>query len=468
MNQIPLPLYLRFCTAILCGLASFHSAAAEDDLFEIKVIDADNGWPVPLVELRTNHQQRFVTDNAGVIAFDLPELMGQETWFAVRGHGYGMPADRFGYRGVRLTPKAGGRATVKVQRQLPAIRLGRLTGAGLFAESRKLGRRIDLDESGVLGCDSIQTAVHNNQLFWFWGDTTIARYPLGIFHMSGATTPLRPFKEFEPPLQPQFSYFRNSAGRVREVGRMPGDGPTWISGAISLPDQNGQSRLVGCYSKIRPPLEAYETGLCVWDDSQDRFVPHRVLWNKSERQPTAPLCPDGHPVLHTDSRGATWLLFGDPFPRLRCEATFEAWSDPDSWQRLEPQQQVPIRDSDQQVKPHRGSIAFHQSLGKWVTVFTQMYGEPSAFGEIWYAEADVPTGPWRDAVKVVTHDNYTFYNPLLHPELIDADDSFLLFEGTYTATFADQPVPTPRYDYNQILYRLDLPLSTARDNTHQP
>jgi len=32
----------------------------------------------------------------------------------------------------------------------------------------------------------------------------------------------------------------------------------------------------------------------------------------------------------------------------------------------------------------------------------------------------------------------------------------LLFEGTYTMQFADRPVPTARYDYNQILYRLDL------------
>ena len=32
----------------------------------------------------------------------------------------------------------------------------------------------------------------------------------------------------------------------------------------------------------------------------------------------------------------------------------------------------------------------------------------------------------------------------------------LIFEGTYTMQFADRPPPTPRYDYNQILYRLDL------------
>ena len=37
-----------------------------------------------------------------------------------------------------------------------------------------------------------------------------------------------------------------------------------------------------------------------------------------------------------------------------------------------------------------------------------------------------------------------------------ADSPVLIFEGTYTAEFADRPPPTPRYNYNQMLYRLDL------------
>ena len=38
----------------------------------IDVVEQGSGWPVPLVELRTTHNVRFVSDNAGVIAFDLP------------------------------------------------------------------------------------------------------------------------------------------------------------------------------------------------------------------------------------------------------------------------------------------------------------------------------------------------------------------------------------------------------------
>jgi hypothetical protein len=86
----------------------------------------------------------------------------------------------------------------------------------------------------------------------------------------------------------------------------------------------------------------------------------------------------------------------------------------------------------------------------------EYFGKPSAFGEVWYAEADTPAGPWGRTVKVLTHENYTFYNPRLHPEFTAPDSPILLFEGTYSKEFADHPNPTPRYDYNQILYRLDL------------
>jgi hypothetical protein len=240
------------------------------------------------------------------------------------------------------------------------------------------------------------------------------------------------------------------------IGEMPGSGPTWISGYVSLPDREGKQHLVGTYIKVKPPLTAYESGLCVWDDKKERFERLRVLWSKTPEASDPPLCPDGHPAFWTDSSGKNWVLFGDPFPRLKCEANFEAWSDPTAWQPLKPQRTLRSVAEQEAITPHRGSIAWNVYRKKWVAVFTQLYGEPSAFGEIWYAEADDPTGPWGPAVKVVTHANYTFYNPRLHPEFTPADSPMLFFEATYTKQFADHADATPRHDYNQILYRVDL------------
>lgn len=446
-------MHCRIGIGLLIGLFLATSSASEP--CRIEIVDHENGWPVPLVELRTTHEARFVSDNAGVIAFDLTELMGRETWFAVRGHGYEVPADGFGYRGVRLTPTPGATLRIEVRRKIIARRIGRLTGDGRFAESQKLGDMTDWTESGVLGCDSVQNAVHRGRLFWAWGDTTLAKYPLGIFHMTSATTAVQPLVSLEPPLRLRFDYFTDSADQPRAVAEMPGNGPTWVSGYVSLPDRNGRPRLVGTYMKIKPPLEAYEAGLCVWNDDSERFERHRVLWTKSEEQQQPPPLPNGHPAVWRDESGLEWVLFGDPLPKLRLRASFEAWQDPGQWEVLHPQQSLAAPDGTP-VKPHSGSIAWNEYRRRWVTVFMEAFGRPSVFGELWYAEADSPQGPWGTAVKVLSHDNYTFYNPRLHPEFTSDGSAMLFFEGTYTRQFADRPEPTPRYDYNQMLYRIDL------------
>jgi hypothetical protein len=445
------------CLALLLVLSAraAPAAAAINPPCCIQVVDQENGWPVPLVELRTTHDVRFITDNAGVIAFDLPELMGRETWFDVLGNGYEVPRDGFGMSGVRLTPQPGKTLKIEVKRAIIAKRLGRLTGGGLFAESQKLGRELDWRESGILGSDSVQNAAHDGKLFWAWGDTIIPNYPLGIFDMSSATTALQPLTSFAPPLRLKLEYFTDPAGKPRGVAKMPGSGPTWISGYVDLPDKSGKRHLVGTYIKVKPPLEAYECGLCVWNDATANFERLKVIWTKSNDAPKQPPAPDGHGALWKDG-GKEWMLFGDPLPRLRCPATYEAWQDPSTWETLKPQETLPSATDMKPVKPHSGSIAWNAYRRRWVTVFMQARGQPSDCGELWYAEADAPTGPWGPAIKILSHENYTFYNPLIHPDFTPATSPILLFEGTYTREFANRPIPTPRYNYNQILYRLDL------------
>ncbi len=440
--------------SIRCGWHEASTEAAEP--CRIEVVEKGSGWPVPLVELRTTHQVRLVTDNAGLLALDQPELMNREVWFDCLSPGYEVPADGFGFHGLRLRPEPGKTLRVEVIRTSVAKRLGRLTGAGIFAESEKLGGDLDWPESGVFGCDSVQNAVHRGKLFWAWGDTTMPHYPLGIFHMSSATTSVRPLESFEPPTRLTFDYFTNSKGVPCGVAEMPGSGPTWLSGYVSLPDAGGVPRLVATYVKIKPPLEAYETGLCVWNDSTSRFEQHRVLWTKSEGAAKEPPAPSGHPAFWKDPQGKEWVLFGNPLPTLRCPATFEAWQDSSVWEVLRPQESLVSAHDGKPVKPHSGSIAWNAFRKRWVTVLMESFGRPSMLGEIWYAEADQPTGPWGKAVKVLSHDNYSFYNPRLHPEITPEGSPILLFEGTYTIFLIKAPRPTPRYDYNQILYRLDL------------
>ncbi|MCW1921666.1 hypothetical protein OKA05_03820 [Luteolibacter arcticus] len=436
-------------------LLAFSSAGLAVEPCRIEIVDKENGWPVPLVELRTTHDARYVSDNAGLIVLDDPDLFDRAVWFHVKGHGYGVKKDGFGYEGIRTSPAAGGTIRIEVDRRNISKRLGRLTGGGLFAEQQKLGVKAPEPETGVFGCDSVLLAKHEDKLFWLWGDTTLPGYPLGVFHSTAAHSSLQPVSEFKPPLSIRFSHFRDADEKVRGVAPIPGDGPTWLTGMASLPWKVGlPDRLVATYTKIKNHLDEYEVGLCVWDPEKNSFESHHVLWKEGDGEKG--LIPRGHPFRWKDEHGKEWLLFGDPFPTMRCPATFEGWETKEQWEKVAAPPHPRAAEDGAEMKPHRGSVTWNPFRKRWVTVFTQTHGKPSAFGEIWYAEAASPMGPWGKAVKILTHDNYTFYNPRIHPELTPADASFIVFEGTYTAEFANHAQPTPRYNYNQILYRLDL------------
>src|SRR5262245_41880577 len=118
---------------------------------EIRVVDAATGRGIPLVELETVNGLRFVTDNAGRVAFHEPGLMERELFFWVRSHGYQSPKDGFGLEGVRLVPKVGGPAEIKLTRKMAAERLCRLTGEGLYRDSILLGYKSPLASSAHPG-----------------------------------------------------------------------------------------------------------------------------------------------------------------------------------------------------------------------------------------------------------------------------------------------------------------------------
>jgi hypothetical protein len=110
------------------------------------------------------------------------------------------------------------------------------------------------------------------------------------------------------------------------------------------------------------------------------------------------------------------------------------------------------------IQVHGASIQWNEFRQKFVMIALQKGGEnsPSWLGEIWYAESEQITGPWGPAVKVASHPGQTYYNPL-HLAFFDREAGRIIyFEGTYTREFSGTLLGTPRYDYNQLMYRLDL------------
>eukprot|EP00050_Salpingoeca_kvevrii_P012578 m.23632 g.23632 ORF g.23632 m.23632 type:complete len:239 (+) comp4152_c0_seq1:908-1624(+) len=224
---------------------------------------------------------------------------------------------------------------------------------------------------------------------------------------------------------------------------------------------NCDEHLVATYSKIRGFLHAYERGLCEWSWTSKTFERVAVLWREDDEAAFGEKrWHEGHPFFYGSEDGCPARVgVGNPLPTISFPAAYEAWRDPSTWDSHKPTDCL-YDQSGAEVVLHGGSVAFSSFLGRWITIFTQREGPSSTpssrLGEIWYAEADCPFGPWGPAVKVLSHDNYTFYNPRIHIELTSKADSFVVFAGTYTAQFANHAEPTPRYDYNQMWYRLDL------------
>src|SRR5690606_32310670 len=153
--------------------------------------------------------------------------------------------------------------------------------------------------------------------YHFWGDTNLANYPLGIFHMTGAITNDLPLSRLQPPLHHPYEYFRDTNNRPKAMVPMEGPGPGWLPGFAVVPDKSGTNRMVCTYSRITPPLTTREVGLCIWTPEEERFVPHRKIWEKSDHHPESPPVPMGHVTEWNDSQGQSWLLFGDPLPKMK-------------------------------------------------------------------------------------------------------------------------------------------------------
>jgi hypothetical protein len=469
--------------------------------FQITVVDEETGRGVPLVELRTVNNLRYVTDSNGIVAFYEPGLMDQTVFFHVNSHGYEYPRDGFGFRGKALAVTEGGQAQLKIKRLNIAERLYRVTGGGIYADSLLVGARVPLRRPAlnaqVFGSDSIINALYRGKLYWFWGDTNRVSYPLGNFHVPGATSALPADGGLDPERGVDLDYFLDDKGFAKPTARMPGEGPTWLGGLTVLRDAKKQERMFASYVKVKPPMTVYERGLVEFDGDKKEFKQVAVFAKG------ALFTPQGHPFLHPVGE-TEYVYFSHPFPLTRLRADPDLLARPAEYEgftclkegstvdkpeidrhngraryrwrkgtpplgpaeqrkliqggQLKPEEallQLQDADTGKPVLAHGGSVYWNAYRKRWVMITVESFGS-SFLGEVWYTEADMPVGPWTYARKVVTHQKYSFYNPKQHPYFDKAGGRVIFFEGTYSHTFSGNTDPTPRYDYNQVMYRLDL------------
>ncbi len=500
---------LLMCWAgLLCPAPRVWAAAG--DYYRITVVDADTGRGVPLVELRTVSAERFYTDSSGIVAVNEPDLMGHSVWFSVKSHGYEYPADGFGSRGVALEVKAGGEGQIKLRRVNIAERLYRITGAGIYRDSVLVGQPVPIShplmDGLVVGQDTVMATPYRGKIYWFYGDTNRPSYPLGQFATSGATSLPPKAGGLDPDKGIDLTYWVDGDGFSKKMLPLPGaGGPVWVGGVFTLDEAGGRQSLYTHYSHLDGSGKLAEQGLAVFDDAQAEFTPITKFAND------APLYPDGQP-FHVLVAGQPYLYCqsksSQACPLVRAPADRAHVSDPRAYEgftclapgareagadtrldrgadgrliygwkadtavlgddaqealikagKMKPEEALTqLRDveTDAPIHSHGGSVYWNAYRKRWVMISGQANGTSSYLGELWFAEADTPVGPWVYARKIVTHDRYTFYNPTQHPFFDQDGGRLIYFEGTYTDTYSGNADMTPRYNYNQIMYRLAL------------
>ena len=427
-------------------------ASQPDRCFAIHVVDEQTGRGVPLVQLETVDQVRFVTDSNGFVAIDDPSMINQKVFFKLTSHGYEFKKDMFDYPGEAVEVKPGGRVTLKIKRINIAERMYRVTGAGIYRDTVMLGEKAPIERpllnAQVVGQDSVQSAVYRDKIFWIWGDTSRFAYPLGNFMSTGATSALPGKGGLDPSVGVNFDYLGDGNGFVKKLAPVVEANLVWIDGLLTLKDESGQDRLFCHFSHHKDLATRVERGLLIYNDQKQEFERWQSIpvdW------PLAP-CGFAHAGRWTVN-GVEYIFFTNPYPNVRVRADVKSFKDLSSWEAFTPlapgerfngkstklevqdgrvvwgwkrdtsplsskQQRELIDaglmkfedspqfltdvDTSKPILMHGGSVHWNDYRKAFVMIGLQ--GEGSSFlGEIWYAEAPQPTGPWKLAKKIVTH-----------------------------------------------------------------
>jgi len=479
--------------------------AAPGEYFAIEVVDEQTGRGVPLVELKTTNNIRYWTDSNGLVAFNEPGLMDQTVFFNVWSPGYEFPKDGFGIAGAALNIKAGDSKTLKLKRTNISERLYCSTEQGIYRDTVLLGRKAPIEQpvlnGQVMGQDSVIALPYNNKIYWFWGDTAKPSYPLGLFAMSGATSELPARGGLAPDVGINFTYFTGKDGFSRGMAPLKEPGPVWLDGVVTINDDSGRERLFAHFSRMKDLGTRLERGLMLYNDEREVFERFKPV------DLDAVLAPGGHP-FRVSVDGQEYFYFPTPYPATRVKADFKSVTNLDEYEAYTPlvqgtrytkgeakldrdkkgklnwawkkdtqplqgpeieelikdgklkSEECPFRLTDVQTKKpillHGCSIYWNDYRKKLIMIGLQMWGGSSNIGEVYFAESTKPEGPWVWARKIVTHTKMDFYNPTQHPFFDEQAGRIIYFQGTYTNTFSGDPTPTPRYEYNQVMYRLDL------------
>jgi hypothetical protein len=373
----------------------------------------------------------------------------------------------------------------------------------------------------VTGQDSVLGTPYRGRIFWVWGDTARLSYPLGHFATAGATSELPGSGGLDPSVGVNLHYFVDSNGFSKGLASLDRPRLVWTDGLMALKDPAGKERLLSHYVRMTDISTLVETGFMVFDDERQQFEvikqldldtpmmagshPFRVDVGGEEYLYFPGFYPRPEGYAHIRVK-AQWDAVLDPaqyegYTCLREGARYQRENPPldrnDAgelvwgWKRNTPplnrmqlaeliesgelkRDESPVRfvdvDTGKPLAFNGGSIAWNDYRRRWILIAVNalpekieggggaLFDPPG--GDVYFAEADAPEGPWVGAKKIATHTaadgSYDFYNPVHHPFFDQQGGRIIYFEGTLSTYFSKNQRPIPRYTYNQLMYRLDL------------
>lgn len=455
----------RILASWFAGLAMIAPAAALDSNYAaVRVVDQDTGRGVPLVRLCSTSSVCYWTDSNGVAAIDEPDFLGKRVFFSIESEGYHYEQNVYGTAGstIDLLPRTV--ITLKIRRLNLAERLYRVTGEGIYRDSQLAGLPVPVGQeklaADATGMDTVMYAVYRGQIFWLFGDTNYVSAPLGNLATTCARTSMPSAATFRAEHQIPLHYFTRGDGFVKGMAAIAGEGLKWMSALMVVRDAKGDETLYARYDRVKDLTTVLDSGIAKFDDARSEFRTVRSMG------PSPKYFADGR-ATPVQVRGESYFYFSGlktDAPEVRVPATaadivepgkyeiFTCDTEGCSWQTEATP--TPTRfydiDSGAPVDGKILSLNWNRFHRRWIAIIWHL------LGDVWYAEADTPTGPWSYARKIISHTTQTFYWPG-QIEPLDANDGRRIYVmGTYTQTFQQNPEKTPRYDYNQLLYGLSL------------
>jgi hypothetical protein len=489
------------------------AAALHPAYFRITVVDQATGRGIPAVKVETLNSAQYWADNNGIVAFNEPDLMNQKVWFTVESHGYLCESAPMGFKGIVLDLKPGGSAVVPMRRINVAQRLYRMTGSGMYRDSILLGDKVPpIPEPGkvpVLGQDGGDMVLFKGRYHWLWGDTLITRFPLGVFQGTSAISDLPGNGGLDPDKGVALHYLRKNDGELRPMINLklePGK-PYWYHRMRVVKDEKGDEHFLTDYARVDGAMKVLERGLLEYSEKTGllefvaKYPDHPIFVTEG----------GGTTVFRHTVKGREYFYHSGPFPVVRYPADYPSQPDMTTreaftclkegsrydgspaqidrggdgmlrwgWKKntspiTQPQMDQFLKagamkdqerwysiqdiDSGKPVVYHQGSVYWNPYRNCWISIFAQMMGE-TLVGEVWYAEADTPQGPWLYAKKIITH-NWpghvcSFYVPAQLQEFDKNGGQTVYLKGSFSADFGDLKTATPRHNYNIMVYKLEL------------